>query len=187
MTVLLGAGASASLLSANVLANAFRYHAAQPSVVTHDKLFSSSQLLVLREICDVVLPRTDTPSAGELDVHGFIDYQLVTCFGKWQQRAALHIVDRINHQSTRHYGKQFVDAELAQQTDLLVALEQQALDFTEKEQQQFAQLKSLMIFGFFTTEVGATQALNYQAVPGGFIGSVSYKALGKSWGSLDYY
>ena len=57
----------------------------------------------------------------------------------------------------------------------------------EEDKQAFKALKSLLVFGFFTTEVGATQALNYQAVPGGFKGSVSYSSLKKSWGSLAYY
>ncbi|MDU0353713.1 hypothetical protein RS130_07055 [Paraglaciecola aquimarina] len=48
-------------------------------------------------------------------------------------------------------------------------------------------LKALIVFGYFTSEVGATQALNYQAVPGGFKGSIPCDENTKSWGSIDYY
>lgn len=187
MTLLLGTGASASLLSGAGLARAFQYHAGQETSSGRGRLFNTEQMKILRQVCDVVLPRTDTPSAAELDVHGFIEHQLITCFGEWQQQSAISVLTRIDSVSQQVFGSSFNQFSVEQQTQLLVALENQQQGFTEQDQQQFSQLKSLMVFGFFTTEVGATQALNYQAVPGGFKGSVSYKTLGKSWGSLDYY
>jgi hypothetical protein len=42
-------------------------------------------------------------------------------------------------------------------------------------------LKELTLTGFFTSEVGATKALRYVAVPGKFEGSVPYTKGEKAW------
>jgi hypothetical protein len=73
-----------------------------------------------------------------------------------------------------------------QQQQLLVNIESDGVS-TDIEKGQFRFLKALIVFGYFTSEVGATQALNYQAVPGGFIGSIPANSDTKSWGSLAYY
>ena len=45
----------------------------------------------------------------------------------------------------------------------------------------FTMMKELTLTGFFTSEVGATKALRYVAVPGKFEGSVPYTKGEKAW------
>ena len=45
----------------------------------------------------------------------------------------------------------------------------------------FLMLKQLTILGYFTSETGASQALNYIAVPGKYDGSYPYKKGDKAW------
>jgi len=111
----------------------------------------------------------------------------VTCYDKAIQQHGKDILAKIDQQSQTHFSKSFTELSTEQQTKLLVAIEQQDLAFTADDKQQFKGLKLLVVFGYFTTEVGATQALSYQAVPGGFKGSIPYDSIGKSYGSLAYY
>jgi hypothetical protein len=187
LTAIMGSVAIAQLTSTNALAEAFKYKAQVNSTLTEGKTFSQLEMKILHDVCAVVLPATDTPSAAELDVHGFLDHQLSACHSKEQQVQAISVINKINTQSQVNYSKPFTSITADQQTALLVALESQKLGFDLENKEQFKELKSLLIFGYFTTEVGATQALNYQAVPGGFKGSVSYSSLKKAWGSLAYY
>ena len=187
LTALMGTATASQFLSGNALAVAFSYQPTNNIKVKAGKLFSLEQMQALHDICAVVLPKTDTPSAADLDVHGFLDNQLSVCYDNEQQQQAVNIVERVNAQSKAHFSKCFIELTVLQQKDLLVALEAEQLSFTAYDKQAFKALKSLLVFGFFTTEVGATQALNYQAVPGGFKGSVDYSLLKKSWGSLAYY
>jgi hypothetical protein len=187
LTALMGTAAVSQLMSGDALASAFNYQGAESSYLKKGKLFSQPQMHILHDICSVVLPKTDTPSAAELGVHGFLDHQLSVCYSQQQQQQAINIVDQINQLSETNFSKNFIALSAEQQNTLLVALEAEALGFTAQDKQSFIALKSLLVFGYFTTEVGATQALNYQAVPGGFKGSVSYSSLKKSWGSLAYY
>lgn len=183
----MGATAVSQFVSANALAVAFSYEANESSQLKAGKLFSQPQMMMLHDICDVVLPKTDTPSAAELDVHGFLDHQIFTCYGADIHQLGLSTVEKIEKQSLKHFDKPFVALSRAEQTQFLVDLEAGKLGFNQQDIEQFKGLKSLIVFGFFTTEVGATQALNYQAVPGGFKGSVPYSSLKKSWGSLGFY
>ena len=187
LSALIGSAAVSQLATADALASAFSYDTQADSALKKGKLFSQFEMKILHDICAVVLPKTDTPSAAELDVHGFLDHQLFTCYDTKKQQQAVSLVNSINEQSKANFSKVFTEISAAQQTELLVALESQSLGFTENDQAQFRAFKSLLVFGYFTTEVGATQALNYQAIPGGFKGSISYSSLKKSWGSLGFY
>jgi hypothetical protein len=44
-------------------------------------------------------------------------------------------------------------------------------------------MKQLTLLGFFTSEVGATQALRYVAVPGKYEGCIPYAKGDKAWAS----
>jgi len=187
LTALIGASAVSQLASGKALAVALDYVERPNNTKQAGKLFSQTQMKILHDICEVVLPKTDTPSAAELDVHGFIDHQLVVCHGVEQQAQAKMLIDNIDQQSTVHYQKRFIELTPFQQKELLIVVEKGLKGVDLFTQQQFKTLKSLIVFGFFTTEVGATIALNYQAVPGGFKGSVPYQEIGKSYGSLSYY
>ena len=45
----------------------------------------------------------------------------------------------------------------------------------------FRMMKELTILGYFTSEIGATQALRYVAVPGRYEGCVPYTKGEKAW------
>jgi hypothetical protein len=45
----------------------------------------------------------------------------------------------------------------------------------------FGMMKQLTLLGYFTSEIGATQALRYIAIPGKYEGCVPYKKGDKAW------
>ena len=187
LAALMGTSVVAQLTSGNALASAFAYQPKLNSANQTGKIFNQKQMQILANICEVVLPKTDTPSAAELDVHGFMDHQLFTCFSKTQQAQSIMILDRIDQQSHSLFSKSYSQLSFDQQTQLLVSLESVKIGFTLVDKEYFQTLKSLLVFGYFTTEVGATQVLSYQAIPGGFKGSIPYDSVGKSYGSLGFY
>ncbi|WP_286233547.1 gluconate 2-dehydrogenase subunit 3 family protein [Thalassotalea sediminis] len=185
LTALMGASAVTQLTAGNALAAAFEYQ--QKDKAAERRLFSQEQFATLYAICETIIPETDTPSAAQLDVHGFVDHQLVVCHSKAEQTASLAIVTKINDIAQLQYKKLFVSLPKKQQTLVLEKLEAGEFGFSITDQQQFKTLKSLIVFGYLTTEIGATQVLAYQAIPGGFKGSVPYESIGKAYGSLAYY
>jgi hypothetical protein len=46
----------------------------------------------------------------------------------------------------------------------------------------FKTIKDLTITGYFSSEIGATQALRYEEIPGRYDGDLPYKKGDKAWG-----
>jgi hypothetical protein len=51
----------------------------------------------------------------------------------------------------------------------------------EDPKHYFRMMKELTLLGYFTSEIGATQALRYVAVPGKYEGCVPYKKGDRAW------
>jgi hypothetical protein len=187
ITAIVGAAATSQLLGGNGISVAMAYTPDPKSAKTAGKVFSQAQMSQLENICAVVLPKTDTPGAAEVDAHGFLDNQLFHCHTKGQQQQAKSILMKIDHLASKEFNKQFTACDKQQQYDLLTSLEKIQNGFNSEDKQNWKLIKGLIIFGYYTSEPGATQELNYLAVPGGFTGSVPYDQDGKGTGSLAYY
>ncbi|RZK12388.1 MAG: gluconate 2-dehydrogenase subunit 3 family protein, partial [Hymenobacter sp.] len=88
--------------------------------------------------------------------------------------------------SQRQSGKGFLESTPAQRTALLTALDAEQKQYSktkkvEEPNHYFRMMKELTLFGFFTSEVGATQALRYLPVPGKYDGCIPYKKGDKAW------
>lgn len=182
----LGAGITSGLVGNNAIATALNYPLNPKSHLSAGKVFNQAQLTLLKTVCDLVLPRTDTPSAGDVDVHGFIDNQLFHCYEQATQNKMIALITMIETSSKKYYQHTFDTLLGEKQTQLLVDIEQGRTPFTMQNRANFKQLKALICFGYYTSEVGASQELNYQAFPGGFTGSIKSDEH-VNHGALAYY
>ena len=182
----LGAGASASVLSVSGLNAALAYERASNSVTQETKVFSKQQLQTLASICETIIPKTDTPSAAELDCHGFIDNQLNAVHSLKEQQAAIELVGTIDQTAKDKLGQPFVLLPPEKQQQCLIAIEKGKWS-NKATIKAFKQLKYLNAFGYFTSEVGATQVLTYMPVPGGYSGSIPVTEHTKNYGSLAFF
>lgn len=186
LSLAVGATAAATLATDSRMAQAFHFHQLEGSEKRNHALFNDQQKAVLFEVCDAILPRTDTASATEVDCHRFIEHQLVHCHSKEEQDNCVNTLNLIESRAQKIKKQSFTSLDNDQQQQLLTQIEK--LDgVTSEQKQQFTFLKMLLVFGYFTSEVGATQALNYQPVPGGFKGSIPYSKDSKAWGLKAYY
>ena len=188
LTMLVGSTAATAFLSAKSLSVAMAHSFESGSSLIADtlsdgKIFKLSQLKQLKNICAIVIPKTDTLGAAEVNTHGFIDNQLFHCYDKAEQdktRRLLALIDEVAHQ---HFSLSFIALSKAQQFELLTELDLGENRFGDKQRADFKSLKQLICFGYYTSEVGASQELRYLAVPGGYKGSIPYKDSDASWGS----
>jgi hypothetical protein len=187
ISAIVGAATTAQLLGGNAISVAVAYTPNPNSAKTAGKIFSKAQMGQLQNICAVVIPKTETPGAAEVDAHGFLDNQFFHCHTKGQQQQAKSILMKIDQVSSEKFSKHFSSCNKQQQYNLLTLLEQRQNGFNSEDKQNWKLVKGLIIFGYYTSEPGATQELEYLAVPGGFTGSVAYDSVGKGSGSLSYY
>jgi len=187
LSLLIGGTAATALLSGNSLTVAMA-HSLKPQnlaseILSDGKVFTLSQLKQLKSICAIVIPKTETLGAAEVNTHGFIDNQLFHCYEKPKQEQAKQLLILINVIANKLFSQSFTDISQDRQFDLLTELDLGKNNFDEKQRADFKSLKQLICFGYYTSEVGASQELRYLAVPGGYKGSIPYKSSDASWGS----
>lgn len=133
--------------------------------------FNDTEMGALRALVDVILPATDSPAASAADTHYFIDLAVPACATPAAQKtfrtglADFAGYDRLSpaDQVTKLKARAATDVEL------------------EYEQSFFKILKDYTLTGYFLSETGATQALAYERVPGGFWGDLPLKPNQKAW------
>ncbi|MCF2909347.1 gluconate 2-dehydrogenase subunit 3 family protein [Pseudoalteromonas sp. DL2-H2.2] len=182
----LGAGLSNGLIGDNALAAALNYRVVPDGEPYQTKVLSKEQLMMLKKVCNTIIPRTETPGAGDIGVHGFIDHQLYHCYDLNVHSRMRAILSVIETSSLRIYGYPFTELDSERQVVHLTRLETAAEPFSEQQRTDFKQLKALVCFGYYTSETGASHELVYQAYPGGFKGQIAYRGQA-GFGSLAYY
>jgi len=148
--------------------------------------FSAADISFLDEVAETILPATNTPGAKEAKVGEFMKVMVTDCYEAKDQTIFMDGMKKLDEASTKANGKSFMDSDAKQRHDLLVTLDKEAKAHQtakkpEEPKHYFTMMKELTLTGFFTSEVGATKALRYVAVPGKFEGSVPYTKGEKVW------
>ena len=132
---------------------------------------------------DQIIPATDTPGAKGARVNEFIDVILTEWANDEERRRFLDGLDDADRQSNTLFGKDFAAASPAQQLVLLRSMdavadvarsrpkehspfwEPQGRD-THMQGDFFTVFKNLTLHGYYTSEIGFTQELKLQIIPG---------------------
>lgn len=152
-----------------------------PSTASAKPFFSTEQLQLVGAIAELIIPATDTPGALAAGVHTFLDHFVPECCSKAEQAQLLNGLTQINTLSQQLFKCQFLLANSNQQTQLLTLFDTAQAPCKKTDYEFFRAFKSLTLFGYYTSEIGATKELAYLAVPGGYKGNVPFNTVGKAW------
>lgn len=136
--------------------------------------FSAGEQTLITELTEVIIPTTNTPGAKAAGVGEFVSYVIGHCTDTTQQEAFRRGLQQTDALSQSAHGKRFELLEGSQKADIMEQLARQEKAF-------FTTLRELTIVGYFTSETGATQALDYVAIPGRFAGDVPLKPGQRTW------
>jgi len=140
---------------------------------------STDQAKVVEVIADILIPRTDTPGALDVGVPAYIDLMLKDNFTKEEQDQMAAGFADFATKSQAANGKGFIDATPEQQLSFLQQLEKEA---QKSEDPSFiGVMKYLTYRGFFTSEAGMTEVLQFDPVPGNYDGCISLADAGGAW------
>jgi|SRR5882672_78241 len=167
---------------------------AKPDLVYKPDFFTDDQALTVSELAEIILPKTSTPGAKEAGVPGFIDSLLKEVYSKEQQDKFLKDLATFDEEAKKSYGDNFASLKKEDQLAYVKKKHDEALSSVDKagvegwwnsgtggETPFVIAVKELTILGFFTSEPGATQVLQYNQVPGPFQGCVLLEKVGKAW------
>lgn len=135
-----------------------------PSALTQDQLQTAADL------AEVILPATETPGAKDAKVERFID-RMVDEFYPPAERDL--IIDSLEELSLTD----FADLNVEEQNKFISQFISQ-----DENRDFFLLFKQTTMMGFFTSEIGATQVLQYDPIPGEYWGCEDLDELGgKTW------
>jgi hypothetical protein len=159
------------------------YRQAHPDASYSLRTLSPHQNDTVVAMIDQILPATDTPGAKAVRVNEFFDVILTEWANDDERRHFLDGLADVDKQSNALFGKDFAAASPAQQLVLLQSMDEASAvvrsqrkdrpPFWEPEgrdtQMQgdfFTVFKSMTLHGYYTSEIGFTQELKLQVIPG---------------------
>jgi len=135
--------------------------------------FSKEEMDTLQALVDVILPATDSPAASAADTHWFIDSAIFECATQPEQKALRAGVQEL---------KNLRYATLPADEQIKLLRERAKADMELPYEKSFFKiLKDYTMAGYFLSEIGATQALAYDKVPGGYQGDLPLAPNQKAW------
>lgn len=167
---------------------------AEPELNFVPVFFTPEQAALVAEISGIIIPKTDTPGAKEVGVPGFIDKLIHEVYTKEDQDRFIQNLDEFAQEARKQMGNDFLEGRPEQQLEFIDKKNREALEGygqadstgwwaagSTKQKPFILKMKELTLLGFFTSEAGATQVLQYNQTPGPFQGCVPLAQVGKTW------
>ncbi len=149
------------------------------------RFLTGEQLAMLERIADLIIPETDTPGAVSAGTHRFIDIMLSEWASSDTQQQFVAGFANIDQRASDLGMPSFIDGSEEQQSELVEALDREA--FADGGQDAFfRRLKKLVLFAYFSSEPGATQALRFDRTPGNYDPCLSLEDDDRAWFWLGY-
>lgn len=146
-----------------------------------DLTLTENQKLIVAEVAELIIPKTSTPGAKDTGVPAFIAMMLRDCYKQPEHVSFVEGIEELEQ-------KQFLSMSQAQRTDMLKAVERNAVEQmkayqvqqtkmgdNEDREQMAAQakglpywrlMKELTMLGYFTSEQGIKSSFEYVPIPG---------------------
>jgi hypothetical protein len=167
--------------------------------------FTPTNIALLDEVGETILPATSTPGAKDAKVGEFMKVIVTDCYTPASQEAFTKGITQLEEACKKMHGKSFMDCNPEQRKALLMKLEEEAREFNKpieeadrkrreemKMQQKeydfvssprhyYTMMKQMTLWGYFSSQPGATKALRHLPVPGKYDGAFPYKKGDKAW------
>ncbi|WP_421872670.1 gluconate 2-dehydrogenase subunit 3 family protein [Marinoscillum sp.] len=145
----------------------------QPATLTYAALtFDAQQDTLVQQLVELIIPTTDTPGAKAAKVNEYIDRVLALVRDSSETNLFLQGLGNLEKDS-------FLSQTKSDQITYLSKLEQEGMETSELT--FFKLLKSMTIYGYYTSEIGATQELSYVHATGRYDGDYPYSEIGKNY------
>lgn len=173
-----------------------------PPVPLEETGFSKEDVQFLNDVGEVILPATDTPGAKDANVGQIMAVLVADCYTKEQQALFKKAMSEIEARANKQHSKPFMLLTAEQKYALISELDTEALAYNRQNDMAgvevtkpsrrepdstlplphpYSLIKQLVLFSFFTSEVGATKVLRYVAIPGRYDGNMPYKKGDRAW------
>ncbi len=147
---------------------------------TAPRFFDADQFAMLSRISDLIIPVTETPGALDVGVPQFIDMMFAEWASEERQADWTEGLADIDARAIAAGMDSFNAGTREQQFALLQELDREFFE-NDYEATFFSGLKQMVLFSFYSTEVGATVELRYLPVPGDYLPCIPLADVGRAW------
>lgn len=147
------------------------------------EVFASDQVTLITTVCGLIIPTTNTPGAIEAGVPGFVTRVIAECYPEEYIQRFKEGLKEIDKEAENRYDGSFLELSENEQLELLTSIEKEGKSVDKKlaVHEALHMLKELTLVGYFTSEIGATEALQYEHVPGAYNGCMDMEPNQKTW------
>jgi Gluconate 2-dehydrogenase subunit 3 len=128
-----------------------------------NQFFSVNDKELIAEIAEMIIPTTKTVGAKDAGVPAFIEMMIQECYRKPEQEMFSKGLENLETKAKALSGS-FVSLKKADKTKLLDELEAEAMK-NPRAPSFWILIKELTLIGYYTSEVGMTQSMEYVPVP----------------------
>src|SRR5690606_31450607 len=148
--------------------------------------YSDDDVRYIDEIAETILPETNTPGAKTAGVGAFMTVMVKDCYTANDQKVFKEGLEKLKNDFQKKQSKSFLEASSDERHNFLVDLDNEQKEYMKNKKgdepaHYFRMMKELTLLGYFTSEVGATQALRYVETPGRYEGCIPYKKGDRAW------
>ena len=129
--------------------------------------FDAGQFSLVESMVDVMIPETDTPGAAGAGVHYFIDLMMSEWASAERQSRYVDGLAELGRALAGPGGEPFAELSTAERYKRLSAVDTAAFA-DESGEHFFREFKRMALFGYYSSQPGATEELQYEALPGPF-------------------
>jgi gluconate 2-dehydrogenase gamma chain len=140
-------------------------------------VLAANQFALLEQVTDIIIPATDTPGAIGAGVPEFIR-ELLNEWGNAESRAEIaSVLERVEQRSWKMHGAAFLELPAGPRVEILRAMDAESIAAHDKAYRKF---KYLVLLGYYHSQIGATQELRYELVPGAWRACVPLTEIGRA-------
>ena len=157
-----------------------------------DLTWLQTQLPLIAELAETIIPETDTPGAKTAGVAPFIVTMVNDCTPKKTQNKFLAGLKDVEKRSMSEFQRSFVNCSPEERYSILEYFEKRdrplkgiagKISFRMFGYSFFSVLKKYTVMGYCNSMIGATKGLAYQPVPGQYNGCIPLQNGQKVWAS----
>jgi hypothetical protein len=131
--------------------------------------FSAIDSALIADIADTIIPAGDTPGAKAAGVAQFVEHIVFDWYDAAERDDFLKGLAGFPQAVVRAKGKTFAKLSAADRLAVLSLLDAGGEADGAAQQASFVdRMKALTVYGYYTSEIGASQELNFNMVPGSY-------------------
>ena len=141
-------------ISAPAIMGILKGCSAKPTIDWKPVFLSADQGVLISQVTDIIIPKTDTPGAKEVGVPGFIDQILAECYTKEDQDKFVEALKGFDEEAKKEHGDAFADLDAEQQSAFVKKVHDAAVEAKDEPDVPrpfILQLKELTMLGYFTS------------------------------------